>query len=162
MRVGVQVDGVFQNFVRGDGFGALEARAETGAQDFVGDDQLEAGHVGVRGWVVGGVLGVNVDQLDGPIGVGAGGGSVKFGDDVTGDMDGVSERVGLPGENVGAMIDEALVLHQPDGPVRAGISRRNGTRAVWHGVGGIADVFVVRGGAGGGGVEGQAAGVAEI
>jgi len=33
MRVGVQVDRVFQNFVRGDGFGALEAVAETGAED---------------------------------------------------------------------------------------------------------------------------------
>ena len=55
----------------------------------------------------------------------------------------VIERIADETQNVGTMIDEALVGDFPGAPVAPGIGRRDGTLAIGHGIGGIGNVFAV-------------------
>ena len=56
--------------------------------------------------------------------------------------------LGLPGEHVGALIDEALILHEPGVPAAGmifGIGHVDGAMAIWDRMRGVADVGVESG-----------------
>lgn len=109
-----------------EGLRMLVAMQETTAADFYGDGQfISVERIGVAGGlvrrnIVGAdltALRVDVDQLDDEVGIGAGGGGVEGGGDGAGDDDIMIERRALKGEDVGAMLDEALIGDFPGGPL---------------------------------------------
>src|ERR1035437_2129341 len=88
---GVEAEFVFFELVGGDGRRVIEAGAIAAAEDFCVDDELVVGSGVGGGRVVGslcdghrGIGGVFVDEFDNPVGVRAGGGGEKIGDDVDG------------------------------------------------------------------------------
>lgn len=61
---------VGEGFACFDGAGGFEAFAVTAAEDVGGDHELVAAHFGLAGNLVG----IEVDEFDDPVGIGAGGG----------------------------------------------------------------------------------------
>src|SRR5215472_3261362 len=91
----MQAELEFLECVSGDGFRVFVALAVAAAEDFVNDHQLSSGHFAQRG-----VGGVNVDELDDPVGVSSGGRGEEIGYDVAGDGHWVVEDGCLPGGDV--------------------------------------------------------------
>ena len=172
---GVEGELVFLGGVGGDGFGLGEAGAVAAAEDFVDDHELVAGGGGVGAWVDaeavgaacgvgrgglcgfvgGGVVGEDVDELDDPVAVGAGGGGDQVGLDVAGDGEVVVEGRSGEGGDVFAAVGQAgivraLILDKPGVPVGAGVvSAFDGSAAVGDGVGGVGCVRLEGVGVGG-------------
>ena len=138
----VQVDGQRRHLVWGERLRFLEARAEAAAEHVVRHHQLPPSELPVGG----GLVRVDVDQLHDPVAVGARGGNEQVSGDVPGDGHVLRERVRLPCEDVGAVLHEALVLHEPRGPAGGlrGVRRRDGPVAVRYRVGGVGHVAVER------------------
>src|ERR1700733_15632869 len=83
--VGVgQVEAVRFGRVGGDGVGGGEGFAVAAAEDVGGDHELVAAHM----WVPGDFIWVDVDELDDPVGVCAGGGGDQVGNRLAGDGEG--------------------------------------------------------------------------
>ena len=111
------------------GSGVLEAVAIAAAEDFVDDHGF-------------GAIGRDVDQLDDPVGIGAGGGGEEVGLDVAGDGDVVVEYGGLELGEVLAAFDEALIFNEPGAPLGAGaVGGLDGAVAVGDRVGGVGNIL---------------------
>ncbi len=86
-------------------------------------------------------FGVDVDELDDPVGVGAGGGGEEVGGDVAGEGEVVVERREGEGGYIGTGGDEGLIFDEPGVPAGAGgVGGLNGAVAVGDWVGGVGDV----------------------
>ena len=70
--------------------GLREALAIAAAEDVLGDGQLVAAQLGL----VGHLVGIDVDELDHPVGVGAAGGGDQVGDGLAADVHRRGEDVG--------------------------------------------------------------------
>ena len=105
---GVEAEFVFFDGVGRDGVRVVEAGAVAAAKDFRVDDELIARQsvsavgalLGVLRGGEGGSGGIFVDELDDPVGVGAGGGGEEVGDDVAGDGDVVIQGGSGPSRDV--------------------------------------------------------------
>ncbi len=122
-----------------EGLRRLVAVAEAGAEELAANQLLVLSqmHVLRVGFVVREIGGVDIDEFDDEIRIGAGSGDEEFGLERTGDGDVFGERRGLVDEHVGAAAGLALIV----GHVlarHAGIDC-GGER---HGLGGIAYVLV--------------------
>ena len=120
----------------GDGLGLLEALAEPDAVDLVGDHELVAGERFIR------LFGIDIDQLDDPVAVGAAGRGEELRDDRADDVEILRQGLGLVAEHVGAEVDEPLILDQPLGPLAIRIERRDRPGVVGHGLGRVGDVLI--------------------
>ena len=74
-----------------DGLGRGEALAIAAAEDVHGDRQLVAAQLGL----VGHLVGIDVDQLDHPVGVGAAGRGDQVGNGLAGDVHRRGQHVGV-------------------------------------------------------------------
>src|SRR5277367_4273823 len=77
-----KIEAVKERLVGGDGLGSFEAFAIPAAKNVGGDHQLVAAEVGLAGDFVW----VDVDELDDPVGIGAGGGGDQIGDRLAGNF----------------------------------------------------------------------------
>ena len=73
---------VWEGFTGFDGAGGFEAFAVTAAKDVGRDHELVAAHFGLAGDLVG----IEVDELDDPVGIGTGGGGDQVGDGFAADF----------------------------------------------------------------------------
>jgi len=137
-----KIEAIEQRLVGSDGMGSFEAFAIAAAEDVAGDHELIAAEFGLAGNFVG----VDVDEFDDPVGVGAAGGSDEVGDRLAADFDRSLENVGGEDENVGAAGGLTLVVDEPFGPSETGAvgNRLDGSCAEGNGLAGIGDVFVER------------------
>ena len=103
--------------VRDERLRLLEALVVAAAEHLAGDHELVAAHARL----VGVLVGVDVDELDDPVAVGPRGRGEEAREDLARDGHVRAERLGLPAEHVGPVVDEALVLGQPGEP--AGVVR---------------------------------------
>jgi len=139
---------VEQRLVGLHGFGFFEAGAVAATEDVERDGELVALHR-----FRGGVFGVDGDDFDDPVAVGAAGGGVEVDLGWAADAQGLGERSGGVGEDVGAAVDEALVGDEPGAPVFL----RDRTGQVGDGLGGVGGVLVVLVGCGCWGFKGETA-----
>ena len=115
------------------------------ATDFHGDGEFIAIELlGVRAWVRAfsirfvvpvdllDILGKDVDELSNKIAVGTRRRRIEDRLDLARDREIVVERLTDVGQNVGSVIDEALVAGLPTRPVATRVGRRDRPRAVWH------------------------------
>src|SRR5262249_28086266 len=114
MVLGVEVDGIFLDFVWDDGFGLFEAFAEAAAENIVGDHKGIALHLR---WF--GVVWVDVDELYDPVGVAARSGRKQLCRDAARQGKVAVQRGRGPGTDIGAALDEPLVFGEPGVPARA-------------------------------------------
>ncbi len=75
------------------------------------------------------LLGIDVDQLDDPVAVGAAGGGKQMRGDLSRDDDRFGERIGDVGAHVGTPVHEPLIFDQPRRPAAA---ERDRPRAIGH------------------------------
>src|SRR5579862_584476 len=132
-----------------DGLGIGEAFAVAAAEDIHANGKLIAAEFGM----VGNLVGINIDEFDDPVGVGAAGGGDEVGDWLALDVKGLGEHIAGVGENVGAARGFALIVDQPLRPgerqvVSDGLA---GSRAEGNGPGRVGDVLVVGSGVRGAG-----------
>ena len=142
------------HLARSEGFGLGKAVAEPAAHGFAAHQLLIAAHVdpgGIR-LGIGIIFGIDIDQLDHPVGIGAAGGDEEGGGERAGEGHVGIEHIGLVGEHVGAGGGEALIFHHVLARHPRGLPADVG-----HGLGGIADVLVEFGACRLGWVEGEAA-----
>lgn len=129
----------FCDFAGLEGLGLFEAVAELATKDVATDELLITAHFDVSrirfGIVI--VPGIDVDEFDDPIGVGASGGDVQRGDERTGESEVVVERFGFINEDVRTRRSEALVVDGIGARIIGGDFHCEGN---WFGR--IADVFV--------------------
>ena len=107
-----QGEAVQQRFIGHDRLGGIEVLAISAAEDVGGDHQLVAAHGGLAGDFVG----IDVNQLDDPIGVAAAGRGDEVGDGLAADLHGFGQHLRGEGHDVGAAGGFALVVDQPLGP----------------------------------------------
>ena len=84
-------------------------------------------------------IGINVDQLDHPVAVGAAGGGKQVDQRLPGDMGGLGERFGNEADDIGSVSDEALVADQPGRP-HLPVAHVHRARHEGHGVRRIGDI----------------------
>ena len=134
-------------------FRLLKAVAESAAHDIAADQLLIAAHAhaGRVRIGVGVIVGIDVDQLDDPVRVGAGRGDVQVGDDRPRQGDVLLQNVGLVNEDVRPARGEALV-----GAHVVGLHAATDLVDVRHQPGWVADEFV-EAGLGGAGLNGESA-----
>nr|GEU28205.1 hypothetical protein [Tanacetum cinerariifolium] len=138
VRIGQREAVVFHR-IGGDRRRRFQAVAIAAPEDVHRNAQLVAAHLGLRRHLVG----VHVDQLDHPVGVGAGGGREQVHHGRAGDAQRRLQRSGHVGQHVGAVRVAALVAHQPWRPHTA-VGHAHRARHERHRLGRIGHVFVVR------------------
>ena len=104
-----QVEFVKPGLVRRDGFGSFQAVVITAAEDVCGNHQLVAAHF----FLARDFVGVDVDQFDDPVGIGAAGGCDHVSDGLSADFDGLAQFIRNKGQHVRPPGGFALVVHQP-------------------------------------------------
>ena len=119
----------------------LEARAIASAEDVHRDPELVAAHLGLAGDFVG----IDVDQLHDPVGVGAARGRHQMHDRRAADTHGLGQHRRHVAQDIGTIGDEALIHQQPAAPGVA-VDEPGRPRDERHGLGRIRDVLVVAGG----------------
>ena len=87
------------------------------------------------------IVRINVNQLDDEIAVAAGSRSEEFGSEWAGDGEVVVEPSTDVAQNVGAMIDEALIGNFPGAPIARRVSGRNRPLTIWNRICRIGNVF---------------------
>ena len=122
-----QRDFPFCGFVGFQRSGMFETLQVSAAADFHGDGELIAVEglrvLAGRGAIIGGpgiflgVFGEDVDEFYDEVAVGAGGGGEEICGDLAGNGDVAIEGSGLESQNVGAILDEALIGDFPAAPI---------------------------------------------
>jgi len=90
------------------------------------------------------LVGIEVDELDDPVGIRAAGRSNQVGDRLAADFHRRGERVRDEGDDIGAAGDSALIVDKPLLPwnVFSEAYGMAGSSAERHGLGGIGNVFL--------------------
>src|SRR3989442_14323919 len=137
-----QIEAVEQGLIGSDGFGSLETLAIAAAKDVGGNHQL----VAAEGRLAGYFIGIDVDQLDHPVGVRAAGGGEQIGDWLPAYLYGRAQDVGNKYHSIRAAGRLALVVYEPLGPGQTATvaDRLIGARAKSHGLRGVGYVSVER------------------
>src|SRR5436853_7512293 len=99
MIVGMKVNSIFVRVIGSNRFRLLVALSESAAEYIVGNHQFVPGHF--RSLRVD--LGIDVDQLDHPIAVGAGSRCEQVCNEVAGNNYVLTERLGVPAQNSGSI-----------------------------------------------------------
>ena len=115
----------------------LEAMAEFPAHHVAAQEHLVTAHLGPGVFIVRGIAGEYVDQLDDPVAVAAGGGNEKLDFHRPGDGDIVVEHRAFIHQHIRAARRKALVFHHEGAGHAGGDLRGEG-----HRQGGIADIFI--------------------
>jgi hypothetical protein len=113
---GGQRESIVQRLVGRKRLGLAEAFAIAAAEDVHRDRELVATEIGVAS----DLIGVDIDQLDDPVRVCAGGGGDEVNDWLAADAERRCERVRGEGDDVGASGKLALVIDQPAYPGEIG------------------------------------------
>ena len=122
------------------GLACLQTLAIASAEDVRGDHQL----ISTQARLAGDFVGVDIDQLDHPVGVRAAGRGNQVGDRLSADLHRRGQRIRDEDRDVRTSRLLPLVVDQPFRPGHAGRVAHglDGPRAVGHGFGRVGDVFV--------------------
>ena len=104
-----QIEAVKQRLVWGNGLGGLETLAIAAAEDVGGNHELVATH----GRLARDFVGIDINQLDHPIGVRATGGGKQIGHRLPADFHWRAQDVGNEHRHIGATGGFALIIHEP-------------------------------------------------
>src|SRR2546425_1612006 len=107
-----QIEAVEQGLIGSDGFGSLETLAIAAAKDVGGNHQLVAAERRLAGYFIG----IDVNQLDHPVGVRAAGGGEQIGDRLPAYLYSRAQDVGNKYHYIRAAGRLALVVYEPLGP----------------------------------------------
>jgi len=104
-----QREAIEQRLISRDRLGRLQALAIAATKDVGGNHELVATH----GWLARDLVGIDVNQLDHPIGVRASGGGEQIGDGLPADFHWRAQDLGNKHHNIGAAGGFALIVHKP-------------------------------------------------